>query len=164
MSGTGSEVLFGSNLRGSRSLLFISFKKGHTSDTRRATHSSYLNKLSYFVLNKHITSLGPGSSQSMTLGPSLPLRPFMVGYRWTKSYKRVTRKLTHFFYLKDLTWSDNNNNMYLGPVVAAQQVQDPSPQHTHLREEKRGGGGHTRCSQFIRSLSHGPGYLSRCLW
>ena len=26
------------------------------------------------------------------------------------------------FYLKDLTWSDNDNNMYLGPVVAAQQV------------------------------------------
>ena len=30
--------------------------------------------------------------------------------------------------------------MYLGPVVAAQQVLDPSPQHTHLREEKKGGG------------------------
>ena len=44
---------------------------------------------------------------------------------------------THF-YLKDLTWSDNNN-MYLGPVVAAQQVLDPSPQHTPLREEKKGG-------------------------
>ena len=28
------------------------------------------------------------------------------------------------FYLKDLTWSDNDNNMYLGPVVAAQQVLD----------------------------------------
>ena len=43
------------------------------------------------------------------------------------------------FYLKDLTWSDNDNNMYLGPVVAAQQVLDPSPQHPHLREEKKGG-------------------------
>ena len=30
--------------------------------------------------------------------------------------------------------------MYLGPVVAAQQVLDPSPQHPHLREEKGGGG------------------------
>ena len=45
------------------------------------------------------------------------------------------------FYLKEVTWSDNDNNMYLGPVVAAQQVLDPSPQHTHLREEKKGGGG-----------------------
>ena len=45
------------------------------------------------------------------------------------------------FYLKDLTWSDNDNNMYLGPVVVA-QVLDPSPQHTHLQEEKKGGGAH----------------------
>ena len=43
------------------------------------------------------------------------------------------------YYLKDLTWSDNNNNVFLGPVVAAQQVLNPSPQHTHLREEKEGG-------------------------
>ena len=33
--------------------------------------------------------------------------------------------------------------MYMGPVVAAQQVLDPSPQHPHLREEKKGGGGAT---------------------
>ena len=33
--------------------------------------------------------------------------------------------------------------MYLGPVAAAQQVLDPSPQHTHLREEKKEGGGGT---------------------
>ena len=45
------------------------------------------------------------------------------------------------FYLKDLTWSDNDNNMYLGPVVAAQQVLDPSPQTSCPRKEKRGGGG-----------------------
>ena len=45
------------------------------------------------------------------------------------------------FYLKDLTWSDNDNNMYLGPVVAAQQVLDPSPQTSYPRKEKKGGGG-----------------------
>ena len=45
------------------------------------------------------------------------------------------------FYLKDLTWSDNSNNIYLGPVVAAQQVLDPSPQTAHPRKEKKGGGG-----------------------
>ena len=44
------------------------------------------------------------------------------------------------FYLKDLTWSDNDN-MYLGPVVAAQQVLGPSPQTSCPRKEKRGGGG-----------------------
>ena len=57
------------------------------------------------------------------------------------------------FYLKDLTWSDNDNNMYLGPVVAAQQVLDPSPQHPHLREDKKGG--HASCIQVFRSLSQG---------
>ena len=30
--------------------------------------------------------------------------------------------------------------MYLEPVVAAQQVLDPFPQCTHLREKKKGGG------------------------
>ena len=29
------------------------------------------------------------------------------------------------FYLKDLSWSDNDNNMYLGAVVVAQQVLVP---------------------------------------
>ena len=41
------------------------------------------------------------------------------------------------FFLEDLTWSDNGNNMYLGPVVAAQQVLDPSPQTSHYRKEKK---------------------------
>ena len=46
MSRAGPEVLFGLNkdLRGSRSLLFISFKKGHTSDIRPATLSSWLKQ------------------------------------------------------------------------------------------------------------------------
>ena len=83
------------DLRGPRSLLFISFKKGHTSDIRPATLSSWLNKLSYFVINKHINKPWTWSkSKGMTLGPSWPLRPFTMGYRWTKSCKRVTGKLT----------------------------------------------------------------------
>ena len=45
------------------------------------------------------------------------------------------------FYLKDLTLSDNDNNMYLGPVVAAQQVLDLSSQTAHPRKEKKLGGG-----------------------
>ena len=43
------------------------------------------------------------------------------------------------FYLKDLTWSDNDNNLYLGPVVAAQQVLDLDPQSSHPRKERKGG-------------------------
>ena len=42
------------------------------------------------------------------------------------------------FLPKRLTWSDNENNMYLGPVVAAQQLLDPPPQ-TSYRKEKKGG-------------------------
>ena len=46
MSGACPEILFGSNqaLIGSRLLLFISFKKGHTSDIRPATLSSLLKQ------------------------------------------------------------------------------------------------------------------------
>ena len=61
------------------------------------------------------------------------------------------------FYLKDLTWSDNDNNMYLGPVVVAQQVLDPSPHTTHPRKEKKGGG-HIRYSEIFRSLIPGSRY------
>ena len=65
--------------------------------------------------------------------------------RLSKAFHRSSTHLQilHFFtfYLKDLTWSDNDNNMYLGPVVVAQQVLDPSPQTTHPQKEK-GGGAH----------------------
>ena len=57
----------------------------------------------------------------------------MQAYNW-KAHNTFTN-----FYLKDLTWSDNN--IYLEPVVVAQQVLDPSLQHAHLQEEKKGGGG-----------------------
>ena len=56
------------------------------------------------------------------------------------------------FYLKDLTWSDTDNNMYLGPVVAAQQVLDPSPQTSCPRKEKRGGGAHPLQPSLQESL------------
>ena len=76
----------------------------------------------------------------MTFGPSQPLRRFTVGYRWTMQacHWKAHNTFTNF-YLKDLTWSDNDNNLYLGPVVAAQQVLDPSPQSSHPRKEKKGG-------------------------
>ena len=51
------------------------------------------------------------------------------------------------FCLKDLTWSDNN--MYLGPVVAAQQT-------AHPQKEKKWG--HICFSQVFRSLIPGSRY------
>ena len=59
------------------------------------------------------------------------------------------------FYLKDLTWSDNDNNLYLGPVVAAQQVLDPS-QSSHPRKEKNGGA-HPLQPSLQESKSQGLG-------
>ena len=61
------------DLRGSRSLLFISFKKGHTSDIRPAT------LLSYFVTNKQTNKPWTWSKLNR-MTPPRPLRPFMVGY------------------------------------------------------------------------------------
>ena len=83
------------DLRGSRSLLFISFKKGHTSDIRPATLSSWLKQtilLCYKQADQQALDLV--QVKRMTFGPSWPLRPFTVGYRWTKSLKPVTGKLT----------------------------------------------------------------------
>ena len=57
----------------------------------------------------------------------------MQTYHW-KAHNIFTN-----IYLKHLTWSNNDNNMYLGPVVAGQQVLDPS-QTTHPRKEMGGGG------------------------
>ena len=51
----------------------------------------------------------------MILGPLRPLRSFMVGFGGPN------HACFYKFYLKDLTWSDNDNNISLGSVVAAQQ-------------------------------------------
>ena len=80
-------------LRGSRSLLFISFQKGHNSDIRPATLSSWL-KQTILLCDKQADQQTLDQSKRMTLGPSWPLRPFTVGYWVTKSCKLVTGKLT----------------------------------------------------------------------
>ena len=97
----------------------------------------------------------------MTLGPSQPLRPFTVGVSVDQIMQACHWKAHNTFtnfYLKDLTWSDNDNNMYLGPVVVAQQFLDPSPQTSYPRKEKKGGGGHIRYNQVFRSLIPGSRY------
>ena len=53
-----------------------------------------LNKLSYFVTNKQISPWTGSRLKHMT-GPLRPLRPFTVGFWWTKSCKPVTGKVTH---------------------------------------------------------------------
>ena len=112
------------DLRVSRSLLFISFKKGHTSDIRPATLSSWLK-------------------QTILLCYKQADQPALDLVQTKKAHNTFTN-----FYLKDLTWSDDNN-MYLRPVVVAQQVLDPSPQQPHLREEKKVGGNTPAASKSL---------------
>ena len=130
------------DLRGSRSLLFISFKKGHTSDIRPATLSSWLKQtilLCYKQADQQALDLVQVKDHdirdfvaSKAFYGGVSVDQIMQACHW-KAHNTFTN-----FYLKDLTWSDDNN-MYLGPVVAAQQVLDPSPQTSHPRKEKKGG-------------------------
>ena len=133
------------DLRGSRSLLFITFKKGHTSDIRPATLSSWLKQtilLCYKQADQQALDLVQVKAHdirafaaSKAFYGGVSVDQIMQACHW-KAHNTFTN-----FYLKDLTWSDTDNNLYLGPVVAAQQVLDPSPQTSCPRKEKRGGGG-----------------------
>ena len=131
------------DLRGSRSLLVISFKKGHTSDIRPATLSSWLKQtilLCYKQADQQALDLVQVKAHdimafvaSKAFYGGVSVDQIMQACHW-KAHNTFTN-----FYLKDLTWSDDNN-MYLGPVVATQQVLVPSPQTTHPRKEKKEGG------------------------
>ena len=145
------------DLRGYRSLLFISFKKGHTSYIRPATLSSWLKQtilLCYKQADQQALDLVHVKAHDIRAFAAfyggILVDQIMQACHW-KAHNTFTN-----FYLKDLTWSDNNNNMYLGPVVAAQQVLDPSPQTSYPRKEKKGG--HIRYNQVFRSLIPGSRY------
>ena len=136
------------DLRGSRSLLFISFKKGHASDIRPATLSSWLKQtilLRYKQADQQALDLVQVKAHDRAFAASkafyggVSVDQIIQAFHW-KAHNTFTN-----FYLKDLTWSNNDNNMYLGTVVAAEQVLDPSPQNSHPRKEKRRGG-HIRYS------------------
>ena len=145
------------DLRGSRSLLFISFKKGHTSDIRPATLSSWLKQtilLCYKQADQQALDLVQVKAHdirafaaSKAFYGGVSVDEIMQACHW-KAHTTFTN-----FYLKDLTWSDTDNNMYLGPVVAAQQVLDPSPQTSCPRKEKRGGGGGTSATTKSSGVS-----------
>ena len=150
------------DLRGSRYLLFISFKTGHTSDIRPATLSSWLKQtilLCYKQADQQALDLVQvkvhdirAFAASKAFYGGVSVDQIMQACHW-KAHNTFTN-----FYLKDLTWSDTNNNMYLGPVVAA-QVLDPSPQSRYPRKERgRGGGGHIDYNQVFRSLIPGCRY------
>ena len=139
-------------LRGSRSLLFISCKKGHTSDIRPTTLSSWLRQtilLCYKQADQQALDLVQVKAHdirafaaSKAFYGGVSVDQIMQACHW-KAHNTFTN-----FYLKDLIWSDNNN-MYLGPAVAA-QVLDPYPQTSYPRKEKRGGGGTSATTKSSR--------------
>ena len=130
------------DLRGSRSLHFISFNKGHTSEIKPAT-LSWLKQtilLCYKQADQQALNLVQvkehdirAFTASKAFYSGVSVDQIMQACHW-KAHNTFTN-----FYLKDLTWSDNDNNMYLGPVVVVQQVLDPSPHTSCLRKEKRRG-------------------------
>ena len=146
---------------------FYLLQEGHTSDIRPATLSSWLKQtilLCYKQADQQALDLAQvkahdirafAASKAFYSGVSVD--QIMQACHW-KAHSTFTN-----FYLKDLTWSDTDNNLYLGTVVAAQQVLDPSPQTSCPRKEKRGGG-HIRYNQVFRSLSQDLGIPlpSRC--
>ena len=131
------------DLRGSRSLLFISFKKGHTTDIRPTTLSSWLKQtilLCYKQTDQQALDLVQVKAHDIRAFAAS--KAFYGGVSVDQNMQACHLKAHNTFtnfYLKDLTWSDNDKNMYLGPVVAA-QVLDPSPQTSHPRKKKGGGG------------------------
>ena len=140
MSGAGPEVLFRSNQRPER--VFI--PPFHLLQER--THLRHQTRYCFFLVEtNHSTLLKQADQQALDLfqvkaHDSRASKAFYGGvsvYQIMQACHWKAHNIFTIFYLKDLTWSDNDNNMYLGPVVAAQQVLDPSPQTSYPRKEKK---------------------------
>ena len=134
-------ILFGPNQRPER----VSIPTQDRTDIRPATLSSWL-KQTILLCNKQanqqaleLVQVKGHDIRAFTVSKAfyggVSVDQIMQACRW-KAHNTFTN-----FYLKDLTWSDNDNNMYLGPVVVALQVLDPSPQTSYPRKEGGGGGG-----------------------
>ena len=145
------------DLRGARSLLFNSFKKGHNSDIRPATLSFWLKQtivLCYEQADQQALDLVQVKAHDIrafaTFYGGVLVDQIMQACHW-KAHNTFTN-----FYLKDLPWPDNDSNMYLGLVVEA-QVLDISPQTRHPWKEKLGGGAHPLQPSLQESISQGLG-------
>ena len=149
MSGAGPEVLAGSNQRPER----VSIPPFHLLQER--TYLRHQTRYSIFLAETTILLCYKQADQqaldlvqvkvhdiraftaSNAFYCGVLVDQIMQACHW-KAHNMFTN-----FYQKDLIWSDNDNNMYLGPVVVAQQVLDPSPQTCFPRKEKKGGGAHS---------------------
>ena len=158
MSGTGPEVLSGPNQRPER----VSFPPFYLLQER--TYLRHQTRFSLFLVEtNHPTLLQTSRPTTLDLVQvkahdiqafaaskafysGVSVDQIMQACHW-KAHNTFTN-----FYLKDLTWSDTDNNKYLGPVAAAQQVLDPSPQTSCPRKEERGGGAHPLQPSLQESL------------
>ena len=105
------------DLTGFHSLLFISFKKGHTSDIRPAALSSWLTQtIPQCDKQANQQSLDLVQVKLMILGPSQPPRPF-YGEVSDQIIQACHWKALNTFtiFLPKRPWSDKDN-LYLGPV------------------------------------------------
>ena len=145
MSCVGPEVLFGSNQRPERVLFPLFHLLQERTHLRHQTHYSFFLVettilLCYKQADQQALDLVQVKAHdirafaaSKAFYGGVSVDQIMQACHW-KAHNTFTN-----FYLKDLTWSDNDNNMYLGPVVAAQQVLDLSPQTSYPQKEKKGG-------------------------
>ena len=161
MSSAGPEVLFGSNQRPES----VSIPPFHLLQERTylrpTTLSSWLKQtilLCYKQADQQALDLVQvkaldirAFAASKALYGGVSLDQIMQACHW-KAHNTFTN-----FYLEDLTCSDNDNNMYLGPVQAAQQVLDPSLRPVILGKKRRGWG-HIRYNQVFKSPIPGSRY------
>ena len=112
--------------------------------------------MSFKFVNVEIFVVSPIIAHRSEYPGTRPLKSLPTQSHKTWYIENTTHNTFTNFYLKDLTWSDNNNNMYLGPVVAAQQVLDPSPQTSYPRKEKKWGA-HPLQPSLQESKSQGLG-------
>ena len=135
MSSTGLEVLFGSNQRPERvsipTLYFL----------QERTWLRHQTRYSLFVKTNYPTLLQTSRPTAHNIRAFLASKAFYGGVSVDQIMQTCHCKAHNTFtnfYPKDLTWSDNDKNMYLGPVVVAQQVLDPSSRTSHPQKEKKG--------------------------
>ena len=129
------------DLRGSRSLLFISFKKGHTSDIRPATLSSWL-KQTILLCYKQADQQALLKLKRMTSGPSRPLRPFTVGYRWTNHASLSLESSQHIYKLPKRPYLVRQRQQYVSGTRSGGTTSPRSfPSDQLSSERKKGGGG-----------------------
>ena len=90
----------------------------------------------------------------MTSGPSRPLRPFTVGYRWTKSCKPVTGKLTtHLQILPKRPYLVGHRQQYVSGTRSGGTTSPRSfPSDQLSSERKKGGGAHPLQPSLQESL------------